>query len=352
LEPTQEIPLNILCFGMGAIGTYIGGSLALSGERVTFLERPGVGEAALLKGLRLRLGEKEQVVEKPEIVFSLGQALAQTRFDVALLAVKAYDTQELVETLRPFAQQLPPILCVQNGVENEELLAGVLGGEKVIAGTVTSAIGRRGAGDISLEKLRGIGLSGGSELVMRLYSAFQRAELNPVLYHNSAGMKWSKMLTNLLANASAAILDMTPAEIFAHPGLFALEMRQLREALRVMKVLSIPVVDLPKTPVRLLAWVVQKLPLPIARLVGGPILARGRGGKMPSLHIDLHHGNKRSEVDYLNGAVARFGKRLGVATPINNILTRILQSLTVGEKDIMEFSHQPEKLFKIMEAGS
>ena len=159
------------------------------------------------------------------------------------------------------------------------------------------------------------------------------------------------MLTNLLANATAAILDMTPAEIFTHPGLFALEMRQLREALKVMKVQAIPVIDLPKTPVRLLAWVAQKLPLPIARLVGGRILARGRGGKMPSLHIDLHHGNKKSEVAYLNGAVARFGKHLNVPIPINGLLTNILQALTVGDREIKEFSHQPETLFKIMEAG-
>jgi len=48
-------------------------------------------------------------------------------------------------------------------------------------------------------------------------------------------MKWSKMLTNLPANATAAILDMTPAEVFSHPSLFQLEMRMLREALAVMR---------------------------------------------------------------------------------------------------------------------
>jgi 2-dehydropantoate 2-reductase len=160
-------------------------------------------------------------------------------------------------------------------------------------------------------------------------------------------MKWSKMLTNLLANASSAILDMTPAEIFAHPGLYKLEIAQLREALAVMQAQHIQVVDLPGTPVRLLAWIIRSLPLSISR----PLLARavggGRGGKMPSFHIDLHGGRGQSEVDYLNGAVVRFGERTGVPTPVNRLLNETLLRLTRGEIPLEQFSRQPEKLLEL-----
>ena len=58
-------------------------------------------------------------------------------------------------------------------------------------------------------------------------------------------MKWSKLLTNLVANASSAILAMTPDEIFSDPQLFKVEARQLKEALVVMGALGVPAVDLP-----------------------------------------------------------------------------------------------------------
>jgi 2-dehydropantoate 2-reductase len=157
-------------------------------------------------------------------------------------------------------------------------------------------------------------------------------------------MKWSKMLTNLLANASSAILDLPPDQIFAHPGLFAMEVHQLREALRVMKAQGIPVVDLPSTPVRALAFAVRSLPPRLSQPLLRRAVGSGRGAKMPSFHIDLHGGRGKSEVDYLNGAVARFGQRLHIATPVNTTLTNLLLQLTDGSLPLDSFAHQPDKL--------
>jgi 2-dehydropantoate 2-reductase len=65
---------------------------------------------------------------------------------------------------------------------------------------------------------------------------------------------------------------------------------------------------------------------------------------MPSFHIDLHGGRGKSEVDYLNGAVARFGQRLHIATPVNTTLTNLLLQLTDGSLPLDSFAHQPDKL--------
>ncbi len=62
---------------------------------------------------------------------------------------------------------MPPILCLQNGVDNEPAIAAVLGPDRVIAGTVTCSIARRAAGDIVLEKARGIGIAAGHPLSER-----------------------------------------------------------------------------------------------------------------------------------------------------------------------------------------
>lgn len=344
---TNAVPkYRFLCFGVGAIGTYLGGSLALAGQQVVFVERPSVAAEVRANGLTLDLGENGGLkrVEKPQVVDSLEEALATGPFDVALLAVKAFDTPSVIENLRPHLASMPPILSFQNGVENEPLLASVLGKERVICGTVTTAVGRKAAGSIVVERLRGIGIASDHPLGARLQPVMDGAGLRARSYSNALAMKWSKMLTNLLANASSAILDMPPAKIFANHDLFNMEVQQLRETLRVMAAQGIPVVDLPSTPVRALAFAARYLPTRLSQPLLKRAVGSGRGAKMPSFHIDLHAGRGKSEVDYLNGAVVRFGMRLDVDTPVNDTLTRILLNLTEGKEPLETYARMPYKL--------
>ncbi len=351
--------LTVLTFGAGAIGTYIGGSLALAGHRVVFIEQLPAAKPLQERGLRLELIKDESGRQKTEsssfilhpssfvCTDSLADALTHGPFDVAILALKSFDTAAALEGMKPYAEKMPPVLCLQNGVDNEPAIAAVLGMDKVIYGTVTSSIGRRAAGDIVLERLRGVGIAAGHTLSGRLVEALDRAYLSARLYPRAAEMKWSKMLTNLIADATAAILDMTPAEVFADPRLFALEMQMLREALTVMKAQGIKVVDLPGTPVRALA-LATRLPAFIARPLLGRAAGGGRGGKMPSFHIDLHSGRGQSEVDYLNGAVVRCGEKYSRPTPVNRVLNNTLLALTRGEIPLTEFGRQPEKLLALV----
>jgi 2-dehydropantoate 2-reductase len=344
----QNSIMKVLSFGAGALGTYVAGSLALHGHSVVFLERPQVAEELRQRGLRLTIDGQEYTIPEAKVVGNLTETLALGPFDVAIFALKSFDTASALVSLIPFSEKLPPILCLQNGVENESILLDALGSDKVISGTVTSAIGRRAAGDVVLERLRGLGVAAGHPLSIRLVTVLDAAGLKARLYENTAAMKWSKLLTNLIGNATSAILDMTPAEIFAHPDLYRLELAQLRECLAVMDAQHIPTVDLPGTPVRLLAFAVQKLPATISRPLLARAIGRGRGSKMPSFHIDLHTGRRQSEVDYLNGAIVRAGLRLGLPTPVNQMLTDTLISLTSGALQIQDFARQPEQLLAQM----
>ncbi len=240
-----------------------------------------------------------------------------------------------------------PYTVLSNGVDNESAIANALGADKVIPASVTSAIGRRGPGDIVLEKLRGIGIATSHPLSDKLLASANSAFLNAQSFSNAAAMKWSKMLTNLIANPTSAILDMSASEIFSNSKLYRLEIEMLRECLAVMKAQKIPVVDLPRTPVRALAFA-TRLPLWMSK----PLMARaagaGRGGKMPSFHIDLYSGRGKSEVEYLHGAVVRAGEKFGVATPVNKVLTETLMKLTNKEIALEEFAHQPEKLLALL----
>ena len=349
-SPSSE--LKFLVFGAGAIGTYIGGSLVLAGHQVVFVEKPKMVEELKAKGLRLDLTVDERrntkdvsIIDSKSFIIepSLEDALKYGPFDAALFALKSFDTVSAMEGLKPFADKLPPLLCLSNGVDNEPIIARTLGPDKVIYGTVTTAIGRRGPGSIVLEKLRGVGIAAGHPLSEKLVAAFDNAYLKCRLYPDALSMKWSKMLTNLVANPTSAILNMTAAEVFADKRLYKIEIDMLKECLAVMASMNLEVTDLPGTPVRALAFA-TKLPLWLSKPFLSKAAGSGRGGKMPSFHIDLYSGRPQSEVEFLHGAVVREGKTRGIPTPVNKVLTETLLALTNKEILLEEFAGKPEKL--------
>ncbi|NPV76978.1 MAG: 2-dehydropantoate 2-reductase [Anaerolineae bacterium] len=337
--------MRYLCFGLGAIGTYLGGSLARAENKVVFIDRDDVGAAVAQQGLRLETPSGVHIVSNPVVVSSLEQALAQGPFDAALLAIKSFDTPAFLAGIQSHLKEIPPIICFQNGVENEGLLEEAMGPGRIIPATVTSAVGKRGPGDIILERLRGVGIYSRHTLSERLIQEFNSAGLNAQPFSDAGAMKWSKLLTNLLGNATSAILDLTPKEVLEDPLGYQLEIAQLREALAVMDALKIRVVTLPRTPVKGLAFLVRALPPAIGRPLLVRVAAKGRGNKMPSFHIDLHAGRRNIEVDYLNGAVVRFGQRLGIRTPANSLLNAVLMGMAEGMIEFSQFSRNPQKLW-------
>lgn len=339
----MEERLNWLIFGAGAIGTYIGGSLLLHGHKVIFFDQPEAVSEILEHGFKLNLHGQEHRIIHPVIYTTLPGAISHTAFDISIFAVKSYDTGIVTDMMRPFIDRIPPVLCLQNGVDNEPLLESVLGKDKVIAGTVTSAIRRRAPGDILLERLRGMGVAGGNPLSEKLVPQLTEAGLKAHLFYDPSAMKWSKMLINLLANASSAILNMTPSEILTNPGLYQIEVAQLREAIAVMRAHRIPIQNLPGVPTRMYAWAMCNLPPWLSQLFISRYAGKGRGRKMPSFHIDLHSGRGKSEVDYLNGAVVRFGEQMSIPTPVNHWLNTTMLKLSQGSLGLDTYDHKTEK---------
>jgi 2-dehydropantoate 2-reductase len=344
MSKSINTPLKVICFGMGAIGTYIGGSLAANGAQVTFIEKKEFITDGAAKDIRLNLRGNEITVSNIKTISDVRQAISGEPVDIALLAVKSNDTGSVLELLNGLEKQFPPVLCLQNGVENEALIARKLGEENVIGGSITSAVGRSGLGNIKLEKLRGVGIESGHPMSQTLIDWFNRSGLRAKGYESRADMKWSKMLTNLLANATSAILNWTPAQIYSHRLTWRIELEQIREAMQVMERMHIHLVDLPGTPVKPLIMLLNRLPAGMSQTLIGAALAKGRGAKMPSFHIDLYSGKTTSEVTYLNGAVSRFAAKVGVLSPVNNGLCQILEGMAAGEIAKEDFAGQPEKL--------
>jgi len=333
--------LNVLVFGAGAIGTYIGGSLAYYNNNVVFVERSEVIDKLIKQGLHLKLLSKEIHIEKPQIVSSIKEALDLYKYDIAIIAIKSYHTETLIKSLEPYTADLPPFLCLQNGVENESKFEQLLGNQKVIPGTVTSAIGRKDIGSIILEKFRGMGIAATNPLSSKLEENFTQAQLNPQLFENPTSMKWSKLVINLIGNATSAILNMPPGEIYADKKLFEIEKQQLLETFQVMRAQNIPVTNLPATKVKLFQFAITRLPNFLSQPILQQAIGSGRGTKMPSFHIDLYARHGNSEVDYLNGAVIRYGEKVRINTPVNQILTETLLKMTSGDIPLDKFDHKP-----------
>ena len=164
-------------------------------------------------------------------------------------------------------------------------------------------------------------------------------------------MKWSKLVANLVGNASGAVLGLDPASIYGDPRLFDLERRQLREAVAVMTAQGLRPVDLPGAPVRLLV-LGTRLPVALARPVFRRSVAGARGGKAPSLHLHVAAGGGPSEVEWLNGAVVERGRALGIPTPVNAALLDAMRQVSTDPARRAWFSGRPDRLAALVVGGT
>jgi 2-dehydropantoate 2-reductase len=337
--------MHYFIFGTGAVGGLLGTRLALADHPVTFLARPRLAKRLQRYGMRLT-GEGSSgwlqhatVVSKPE------PELQTNPPDVILLTVKAYDCLEAAKTLqRSLAGRSIPVVSLFNGVNNEQTLSENIGQENVIPATLTTAVQMVEPGVFQVERERGLGLASCHPLADTLQRELSAAGIKIRRYADSTNMKWSKLMTNIVTNASSAILGWPPGLVFGHKGVAKLEIQALREALRVMRRLKVRPVNLPGVPIALLGRALV-LPAAVLRPVLAHIVTSGRGDKLPSFNYDVGRG--RSEVTYLNGAVVRAGEDLGVATPANRILTNVLLGLVSGETSPDTFQNQPERLLEM-----
>lgn len=324
--------MRILIIGAGAVGCFAGARLALGGHEVALAGRPALVEAAATAGLTLREPEGERSTGPLAAHTSLAEAFAHTSYDLAMLTVKAYDTAPAIAELRAATAAAPPIVSLQNGVGNEEALALAFGAARVIAGAIETPLSAPAPGLVVAHRSRyraGIAPVAPEAPAEATAAALEEAGLRVDRFADYRRLKWSKLLLNLPANASCAILGWTPAQVMADPIAAALDARAWQEAFRVLDAQRIRPVALAGYPLPLLASIVRHLPPALlarglARTVSG-----GRGSKAPSFLAALAAG-KPSEVAWLNGAVVEAGAAARVPTPANAAFARILAALSTG----------------------
>lgn len=313
--------MNVYIVGKGALGTYLGDLLRGIGVDVAYAPR-----------------EKDRVTPYEA--------------DVAVVATKAYDTDSAIETLRAAIRY--PEKCVflspQNGVGNEEKLAGVFGADNVVAAALTSPVDRDRDGNARVTHDGGLALAPvGTNAYNWLSATFASTGLTVKVVEDWRALKWSKLALNVVANASCAILNVLPNRFVHFDKIFTLEIRMIREVHTVMTALGIPAIDLPHYPVRAL-FAIAALPSPISRTVLARAIAGARGTKPPSLLIDLRRAKPRTEVDVLNGAVAAAGNERRVLVPVNAVYARVLSDISHTPPLWAKYREHPDRLEAEVEA--
>lgn len=345
--------MNVLMIGGGAIGCMLSARMAAGGQQVTLVERSEAAHAIRGHGVRLVEADGRELLQSVGVAASPGEAFSiGTRFDLAVVAVKAYDTPALAADLRTVWPDHLPLLTIQNGLGNEEAFAEALGAP-VLAATLTTPVELIAPGQVRIARAsHKAAVAPGPRAVETQPAAalLRRAGFETEVFADWRALKWCKLLMNILANAQAAILGLTPAQIFAQPALGNLEVEAWREAMAVMQAEGIAPVPLAGYPLPVIVPLVRRLPAAWVRPVLGRFISSGRGSKMPSLTYDVAPAPRgRSEVAWLNGAVAAHAGRLGLRAPVNETFTRVLLDLVEGRAPAGAWSGQAQRLLDEVE---
>jgi len=292
----------VAVFGAGAIGCYFGGMLARAGRDVTLIGRRGHVEAINAQGLHFKSMDFEQLIRVRASVDPAAVGNAQ----LVLFCVKSSDTGTAAASIAPYLAPDTVLLSLQNGVDNIERIRAQLGNEAlpgvVYTGVEMSGPGRlthTGGGKVVLGEF-----GRASEQPKNIASLFNHAGIIASISENIEAELWSKLVLNCAYNALSAIGRIYYGPMVAIPEIRKLMTDVVEEVLAVAQEKGIRLPDNMLAATFHLAEVMPRTTSSTAQDI-----ARGR----------------RTEIEYLNGYVAREGERLGIATPVNRTLNALIK---------------------------
>ncbi len=298
--------MRIAILGAGGIGSYFGGALARAGNEVGLLAR-GENLAALReRGLSVRTPEGSYTVE----VQATDDPAALAGAELAIIAVKSYSLPEIFPAARRLAEAGAVVLPLLNGVEAaERLVAGGVPEERVLGGLTQISAARVGPGVVERRSdfqrvIVGERAGNLSGRVERIAAAFREAGAEARASEDITADLWRKFLfiTTMAAACGLARAPIGPVRE-APFGPLLLE-RAAGEVAAVGRALGVALGE--DDAAKILANI-ETLPRTM----------------QPSFLLDLEAGGP-TELDDLSGAVARLGRRAGVATPVHDVATAAL----------------------------
>jgi 2-dehydropantoate 2-reductase len=306
---------SIVVVGAGAVGSFFGAMLARGGHNVTLVARSAHVQAIADNGLQLHTASGVLTVR-----MSASVELAAVRgADLVLFCVKSTDTDAVASQIAPLLRADALVLSMQNGVDNAATIAGHVG-QNVVPAVVYVAtampepgvVKHFGRGDLVIGGLKAEATTD-PQLAQRLQAVadlFASCGVPVRISADVIGELWSKLMINCAYNAISGLAQLPYGR-----------MGSLR-----------PVLEVQRAVVREVVAVAQAdghdLPLQ-ASLDAMERIARSMPAQLSSTAQDMARG-RPSEIDHLNGYIARRGAELGIATPVNQTLHALVKLVEAG----------------------
>ena len=308
---------RILVAGAGAVGSVLGTLLKRSGWDVTLLGRAEHLAAVRRDGLALAGLFGEHRVSG----FTLATDVAALHgpYAAVLLTVKAYDTAAMIGAVAPHLASDGVVICLQNGLGNIEEVAKAVGPGRVIGGRVIFGAALTDPGcvrvtvyaePVMLGSLQPGRYAGLDETATRWAAAFAAAGIPAASTSELLAYLWAKVLYNAPLNPLGAILGVTYGELAADSDLRVVMDRVIEESFVVARARGV------RLRWSTAAGFCEEF---YGRLV--PATASHRS----SMLQDLERG-RPTEIDAINGRVWEYGRTVGIATPLNEAMTRLVRA--------------------------
>lgn len=307
IVPGGEEGVKVAVMGAGAVGGYFGALLHRGGVDVNLIARGQHLDAIRARGLRIQSYQGEFSVP----VKAVGDPKEIGPADLILFCVKSYDTESAARQCLPIMGKETAILSLQNGVDNEEKIAAIVGGDKVLGGVAYIGAGvaapgvivHTAEGRIVFGELTGGTSERGKHLERILREAGLPIEISPDI----RGALWRKLCWNAAFNALNALVGGEIDILVRCPKTKALARAVMEE---VRMVAASQGVHVPEDAVdKLLQWT-----------------ATAATWMKTSMRQDVEAG-RRLEVDALNGIVVQKGQAANVSTPHNFTLYALLKAM-------------------------
>src|SRR6056297_23359 len=306
--------MKIAVLGSGAMGCLYGGCLAESGCDVTLIDvwKEHV-DAINSKGLHIEGLSGDRVIKNIAAVTDLKSL---DNVDLLIVFVKATMTREAMEKAAELVGEKTVVLTLQNGLGNVEKIGEVVGNDKVIAGITAHGstmlgpghIKHAGTGDTNIGELDG----SRTERLEKISRVFEDSGFPVNLSSNVLGLIWDKLMVNIGINALGALTGLKNGQLLEYEETEKLLESLVKEAWDVAKKKGI---ELGSDPVQHTKEV-----------------ARMTAGNRCSMLQDI--SKKRfTEIDVINGAIVKEGEKLGIKTPVNGVVTKLIK---VREKTYSE----------------
>lgn len=309
--------MKIAVIGPGAMGCLLAASLKQrTKEEVWLIDRNAervrkIAQAGITVEGMTSLSAKVDITATPKEVGDC---------DLVIVCVKSYETEDACKTIKPLVSDRTRVLTLQNGIGNVQILDDHFGAEKVFAGVTnhgatllaTGRVRHAGKGDTI------IGKSGERMLgwLRDIGHVLTRAGFDTKISRDIDSVIWGKLIINVGINALTAITRLNNGRLVEHDGTRQLMRQAVQEAVKVVKRKRIKLAyDDP----------IQKV----------ESVCKATAANVSSMLQDVLR-KERTEVDFINGAIVRQAKSLGIPTPVNEAIADMVKTIEEAYEEVVK----------------